>query len=318
MHMCYLDESGTVDLSDSSQTFVLLGLAIPANCWKSYEQKFAKTKQRFGLGEQEIHVAWMNRRYSEQDAIHQFETLDWSARRAEVQKVRDSIIATASSKAAKVLRKEFKATEAYIHLTRRERYGCLLALANTIGRLSGIKLFAEAVNKKFFAARCPQSPLFEFAFTELLHRYHSFLERKQQQTSGEVFGMVVQDRNDGVSKRITDLAMEYHRNGTGWTKIDRIIETPLFVDSKLTSMVQMADLCSYSLRRMIDHQDFDLFSRVWKRFDSVDGNIVGANHYAEVACKCKLCVHGCLQSRLPLARLASAVSSDSTSDNQPQ
>lgn len=303
MHMCYLDESGTVDLADSSQAFVLLGLAIPANCWKAYESKFSDVKRRFGLGEQEIHVAWMNRRYEEQHRIPEFDKLDWDARRTAVQMLRNQLLFSVSSSSAKSLRKEFKATEAYIHLTRQERMGCLMALANMIGRLSGIKLFAEAINKKFFAARCPDTPLFEFAFTELLHRYQAFLERKQKQTTAEVFGMIVQDRNDGVSQRITELALQYHRNGTGWTAIDRIIETPLFVDSKLTSMVQMADLCSYSLRRMIDHADFNLFSRVWKRFESIDGTIIGTNHYAETQCPCKLCQHNCLQSQLPLSRV---------------
>lgn len=43
------------------------------------------------------------------------------------------------------------------------------------------------------------------------------------------------------------LMKRFHNNGTLWAKVKNIIETPLFVDSELASMVQIADLCSYSI-----------------------------------------------------------------------
>ncbi len=59
----------------------------------------------------------------------------------------------------------------------------------------------------------------------------------------------------------TELMKSFHGSGTFWTQIDNIIETPLFVNSQLTSMVQIADVCAFSFR---DSQVFvacpDLFT----------------------------------------------------------
>lgn len=44
----------------------------------------------------------------------------------------------------------------------------------------------------------------------------------------------------------------FQARGTLWTDVDHIVETPFFVDSELTRMVQIADLCAYALRRYVD------------------------------------------------------------------
>ncbi len=43
----------------------------------------------------------------------------------------------------------------------------------------------------------------------------------------------------------------FYDKGTNWTDLEHIIETPLFVDSELTSLVQIADLCAYAIRRYL-------------------------------------------------------------------
>ena len=50
----------------------------------------------------------------------------------------------------------------------------------------------------------------------------------------------------------------FHQQGTLWTEIKHIIETPLFVDSQLTSLVQIADPCAYSLRRYLENSETEL------------------------------------------------------------
>jgi hypothetical protein len=70
-------------------------------------------------------------------------------------------------------------------------------------------------------------------------------------------GLIIQDNNDTVKKHLTDLMRKFHVQGTVWTKIPQIIETPLFVDSSLTSMIQIADFCAYvtmSLPRKNGHR----------------------------------------------------------------
>ena len=55
--------------------------------------------------------------------------------------------------------------------------------------------------------------------------------------------------NETVAKRHTDIMKKFLQTGTLWTQINHVIETPMFVDSQLTGMVQLADLCAYSIRR---------------------------------------------------------------------
>ena len=57
----------------------------------------------------------------------------------------------------------------------------------------------------------------------------------------------------------------FHAAGTLWTRVECIIETPMFVDSKLTRMVQIADLCAYALRRYLENGETGLFRPIFAR-----------------------------------------------------
>jgi hypothetical protein len=55
-------------------------------------------------------------------------------------------------------------------------------------------------------------------------------------------------------------------------------------------MVQIADICSYSLRRYLENQEEDLFNLIFKRADTtIDGKKVGVRHFTKPGCKCKIC-----------------------------
>ena len=83
---------------------------------------------------------------------------------------------------------------------------------------------------------------------------------------------------------------KFHKNGTLWVGVKNIIETPLFVNSELTSMVQMADLCSYAIRRYLENSETDLFDEIYKRADRKDSRVVGIRHYTDrTTCSCKIC-----------------------------
>lgn len=67
------------------------------------------------------------------------------------------------------------------------------------------------------------------------------------------------------------------------------METPLFVDSTLTSMIQMADVCSYALRRYLENGETVLFDEVFKRADRRGEKAVGVRHFTKATCTCKIC-----------------------------
>lgn len=82
---------------------------------------------------------------------------------------------------------------------------------------------------------------------------------------------------------------KFHHKGTQWTPVENIIETPLFVYSQLTSMVQLADICSYALRRYVENGEEDLFKLVFERADRKDGAVVGVRHFSKHDCNCLIC-----------------------------
>lgn len=82
----------------------------------------------------------------------------------------------------------------------------------------------------------------------------------------------------------------FHRRGTFWTRVANIIETPLFVDSSLTSMVQIADLCCFALRRYAENGETDLFERIFRIADKSSRGVVGGvRHFTNMQCACRIC-----------------------------
>ena len=57
MLLCYIDESGTPEITGNSSHYILAGLAIPVHRWKEAELDINKVKQKYGLEHNEIHTA---------------------------------------------------------------------------------------------------------------------------------------------------------------------------------------------------------------------------------------------------------------------
>ena len=292
MYICYLDESG-VQENTGTPYFVLSGLAIPAEQWKDMERQITACKRNRGLEDDEIHAAWVARRYVEQEQIADFNTLSWLDRRAAAEKKRDqALIKLAARKTAshlKEAKKNYRKTHGYLHPNLAERTQLLKDLADIISGWRDARLFAEVIDKKFvYSAVHPYTP-YEFAFKELVQRYEYFLRHRGTAIGQSLDGLLVQDNNETMAKRLTATMRQFHSHGTRWVAIDHIIETPLFVDSHLTSMVQMSDLCGYAIRRFFENNETDLFNRIYPRFDRAANGIVGIRHYTAAGCTCRVC-----------------------------
>lgn len=302
MYFCYLDESGTPQHAAQTSHCVLLGLAIPAAAWHDKDRGVNAIKARYGLQDLEVHTGYIARRFPEQEHIGDFEQMDSIQRRAAMEaQRRNSLLKAAALRTGdrlKALKKLYVKTADYIHLTYAQRTCLLQELADEIGSWTDARLFAEAVDK---ASMPPCADIFEKAFEQVVTRFHTFLVKWESgrlhqgggvsTTSVDNYGLLIQDNNQTVAKNITALMRRFHVRGTLWAKVERIIETPLFVDSSLTSMVQMADLCAYATRRFCENGDPDLFDRIFGRFDQAKGKVVGIRHYVGAKnCTCKVCI----------------------------
>ena len=291
MRICYLDESGSPELGGGTSHFVLLGLSIQAESWKAKDAEIARIKQRFGLQGAEIHTGWMTRRYLEQERIPNFELMGVAERREAVQRTRDeSLVRKAALRGpARVQedRKNFKKTAPYIHLTLAERREVLRQIAGTVALWDDCRLFAECTDKQSFRGLAPRVPPFEEGFTQVVTRFHRFLEELAPPEQG----LLVQDNNQTMASRLTDLMRVFHGEGTRWiTEVRLIVETPLFVDSQLTSMVQVADVCAYATRRYCEKRETELFDPIFPKFHQVGTRAVGVRHYTGTRqCTCRIC-----------------------------
>ena len=295
MYLCYLDESGSPEIGKDTPHFVFLGLAIPATTWRRKDTEINRIKGQYGLVGKEIHASWMARRYVDQEKTQGFDAMDWVARRQAVQRARDAVLlriaALKGPEQTKNARKNFRMTASYIHLTRDQRLACLQATADVVGSWNDCRLFAEAIDKSSFGAQPPKQPPFEEAFAQVVSRFHAFLEERGGERD---HGLLVQDNNPTAAGRLTQLMRSFHQAGTLFTQIRRIVETPLFVDSGLTSMVQLSDLCAYATRRFFENNEAELFDRIYPLFHRSGGRLVGLRHYTGTrTCQCRVCLdHG--------------------------
>jgi hypothetical protein len=232
------------------------------------------------------------RKYLEQSRISNFEKLPEEKRIYEVEKIRKAEILRLQKIGGskyKQARKNYKETSDYIHLTYDERKLLISDLAQMIASWDYARLFAECIDKVSYDPSRYNGTIAEQALEQVTTRFEYCLLNLSNSTGSFQYGLLIHDNNETVSKKHTALMKEFHKTGTLWKKIPHIIETPLFVNSNLTNMVQLADLCAYSLRRYLENKEDVLFDMIFQRADRKNGKAVGIRHFPGSGCSCKIC-----------------------------
>lgn len=264
MYLCYIDESGTPDVPGNTSHFVLAGVALPIWRWREADRQVSAIMSRYDLAEAELHTAWLLRPYLEQRQIPNFEQMGNSARRVAVERLRNTHLLrlqqTGKNKSYQQTRKNYNHTKDYIHLTYDERVNLVREVADCVPNWGYARLFAECVDKLHFDPTRTPRTVEEQAFEQVVSRFERYLTNTSSGAPEKVYGLLIHDNNQTVERKHTRLMRHFHRHGTPWVRLDHLIETPLFVNSSLTSMVQIADLCAYSLRRYTENQERSLRS----------------------------------------------------------
>ena len=298
-----MDESGTPEISSNTSHYVLVGLSVPIEKWKNCDVGIGQIRRKYGLERSELHTGWILRSYIEQSRVSNFASMNYFERRQAVEKLRNlELLQLQKSKNHKRYRqtkKTYKHTNAYIHLTRSDRTSLVEEVAKCVSGWGFVRLFAECIDKINYpainAARSPtaQRDVDEQALEQIVNRFEAYLSIITTSMASRNYGLLIHDNNDTVAKKHTQLVQKFHRRGTSWTNLTHLVETPLFVNSELTSMVQLADLCGYALRRYLENKEDKLFDIVFKRADRKDEKVVGVRHFTAAGCKRKICAaHG--------------------------
>ncbi len=201
----------------------------------------------------ELHTACMLRKYVEQSKIPNFDQLAAADRRREVNRYRTRLLSrlVGSSNTTRRTRtlKAHRHTDPYIHLTWEERQKAVLDVAQTVSSWGFARLFAECIDKNHLdpgrssGPGLPPRTVSEQAFEHVVSRFEKFLQNESGPSAQRIHGLLLHDNNQTEARRHTTMMRSFHSSGTLWTRIHCILETPMFVDSELTRMVQIADLC---------------------------------------------------------------------------
>lgn len=134
------------------------------------------------------------------------------------------------------------------------------------------RIFAVAVRKD----RAPKDPV-EFCVEQLCNRFDRYLRRLYLRGDPQR-GMILFDKH--VSERaIQNLASDFRSVGHSWGVVTNLADVPVFLDSKASRLIQLADLIAYSVFRNFEHNDSQFFDIISHRFDSDMGNVHGLVHY---------------------------------------
>lgn len=163
-----------------------------------------------------------------------------------------------------------------------------LAVLNT--QRASVRLFGIAVEK----AHIPGRDSVEYAFEEICSRFNLYLKRANNRTakSGESQrGLVIMDEMRH-EQPLQALARHFRVNGTRWGQLRNLAEVPLFVDSRASRLVQLADLVAYAMWRKYEFQDGRFFDPIIPYFDNEGGVIHGLLHIKPKSpqCYCPACM----------------------------
>lgn len=131
------------------------------------------------------------------------------------------------------------------------------------------RVFAAAVRKSVIS---PDDPV-EHCFEQLASRFDHYLGRLHK--SGDTQrGIIIFDKST-YETTIQALATDFRTIGHRWGLIRNFSEVPLFLDSKASRLIQLADLIAYGLFQSLEHGDDTFYDEIRSRFDAEAGVVHG-------------------------------------------
>ncbi len=132
------------------------------------------------------------------------------------------------------------------------------------------------------------------AFEDVSSRFDMYLSRQYASTKENQRGLIVLDKTS-YETNLQNLAYTFRRSGNRWgSYLKNICEIPLFVDSKASRIIQLADHIAYAIFRRYNAGDLNYFNCIEGRFDQeqATGIIHGLAHKQTQIpyCTCPACI----------------------------
>ncbi|CAG5069343.1 hypothetical protein DYBT9623_02079 [Dyadobacter sp. CECT 9623] len=127
------------------------------------------------------------------------------------------------------------------------------------------RIFACVVNK---AKVSPFDPV-EIAFEQVSSRFDHYLARLHKNGDPQR-GIIIFDKST-YETALQGLTTNFRTLGHRWGLLRNLSEVPLFLNSKASRLIQLADLVSYAIFRHYERGDDQFFKIIADRFDQEAG-----------------------------------------------
>ena len=189
---------------------------------------------------------------------------------------------------------EFHASETFARrsqpwsgMSQEDARGTIKSVLDVLGNAyDSARAFACVVHKASFPNRDPM----EIAFEDLCSRFDRYLRRLRADGQTQR-GLLILDKST-YETTLQRMSVEFRTLGTRWGVIRNLADTPLFVDSRASRVIQLADHLAHAVFRRYQSGDTQYFDRIARKFDSEDGIIHGLAHkeLGNPRCMCIACL----------------------------
>jgi hypothetical protein len=170
-----------------------------------------------------------------------------------------------------------------------ERKKFMARMYDFIASREELTLFGIPMHKASFPSDHPIQRTCE----EMAGHFDKYLENFEIEKPhhGKQRGLMIFDQSKH-EKTVQALMSQYRTTGASFGRIKRLAEVPLFTDSKITRMLQLADFVAYALFRSYEKSDNQFLNRLLKRFHQRAGKLHGLFHLTSKhdECYCPACL----------------------------
>lgn len=177
-------------------------------------------------------------------------------------------------------RVEFHASETYARrswpwkgLSQDEARGTIKSVLDVLANAyDTARAFSCVVHKPSFPNRDPM----EIAFEDLCSRFDRYLQRLRANGDRQR-GLVILDKS-AHETTLQEMAVAFRTLGPRWGVIRNLADTPLFIDSRASRVIQLADHVAYAVFRRYQSGDTQYLDRIAAKFHAEDGIVHGLAH----------------------------------------
>ncbi len=171
-------------------------------------------------------------------------------------------------------------------MSKGDAIGVIASVLNVLANsYDSARAFACAIHKPSF----PNGDYMGIAFEDLCSRFDLYL-RRLHNSGDRQRGLLILDQS-AHETTLQQMAKDFRTLGTRWGVVRNLADTPFFVNSRASRVVQLADHVAYAVFRRYDRRDAQYFDLIAAKFDAVDGVVHGLvhKHQLDTQCMCLAC-----------------------------